>query len=128
MFGLAIVREKTIQQMADDFTRVHRETVTLRAELERARLALQEKQHTKREESIRDHLKQIRGGEEIKRHEAKHAVSKEIILEMREAIKGAVLSIRDLAGRNPNQVTAAHLHDLAAEADKLVQYTSLPRR
>ena len=125
MFGFKIVREKTIRDMAADFNRVNRDNALLRQELERERLAGQQKQHSKREESIRDHIKEIRGGQEILRHEAKANVSKEIIREMREEIKQAIISINDLAKRNPNQVTAAHLHDLAAEANKLKRFTSL---
>lgn len=55
---------------------------------------------------------------------AKH--SKLHILDLRYAIKGAVISMRDLAERSVDGVTPQHLADLAAEADKLVQYTDLP--
>jgi ketol-acid reductoisomerase len=80
-----------------------------------------------KKQAIAHHLAEIKQGEETKRFQAKSEVSKEIIREMREAIERAVVSIRDLAGRRPNQVTAAHLSALAAEAEYLVQYTKLPR-
>jgi hypothetical protein len=124
MFGWTIVREKLIRQMADDFNRLNRENASLRAQLNPATPL----ERQKREQSIRDHLKEIRGGEEIKRHEAKASVSKEVIREMREAIKVAIVSIRDLAGRRPNEVTAEHLAELRGQAENLVRFTSLPHR
>lgn len=74
---------------------------------------------------LRDQLGRQR--QETQRFDVKANISKDHIRDMRYAIKGAIKSIRDLARRRPNEVTAEHLADLAAEANKLVEYTDLPR-
>jgi predicted phosphoribosyltransferase len=80
-----------------------------------------------RTENANLRYKLLKDGEDRKRWEAKAGVSKAHIRDLRYAIKGAIISIRDLARRRPNEVTAEHLSALASEAEILVQYTSLPR-
>lgn len=73
------------------------------------------------------HDRLARQREETQRFDVKANISKDHIRDMRYAIKGAIKSIRNLAQRRPNEVTAEHLADLAYEAEKLVEYTDLPR-
>lgn len=80
-----------------------------------------------KKQAIASHLAEIRQAEHTKRFQAKAEVSKEVIREMRAHIKVAILSIRNLAERRPNEVTAAHLAELSHQADVLVQFTDLPR-
>jgi hypothetical protein len=133
VIGFTRKRDERIKELEDENLNLKRSLTYLdlirgeNAHLYARVAELQNAKRDQREDSIRDHLKEIRSGEEIKRHEAKQGVSKEVIREMREAIKVAIVSIRNLARRRPNEVTAEHLSDLAAEAEKLVEYTDLPR-
>lgn len=122
MLGLTRKRDKRIRELEAENQRLRTELAAMDDET-RKRLV----DGDLRKQATAHHLAEIRQGEHTKRFQAKAEVSKEVIREMREAIKVAVISIRDLAKRRPNEVTAAHLAQLAAEADVLVQYTSLPR-
>jgi hypothetical protein len=114
MIGLTRKRDKRIKELEAEVDRLKK-------------LAAAKSDDGLRKQAKDHHLAEIRSGENAKRFEAKAAVSKEVIREMREAIKVAVVSISDLARRRPNEVTAAHLAELSAQAENLVQFTSLPR-
>ena len=122
MIGLTKKRDKRIKELEAEVKRLRAE-VSVMTDEDRKRVVDTDlkKQAIKADKARLDQI------EHTKRFEAKSQVSKEVIREMRGAIKRAVISIRDLAGRRPNQVTAAHLAQLAAEAEVLVEYTDLPR-
>lgn len=109
---LRLYRDQTKQQESEigrlntEITRLQRENARLRHE---AAIAV----HTQWQE---------------KRLIAKAHVSKEVIRQIRGDVRNAIVSIRDLAGRRPNEVTAEHLTDLAAQIDVLIAHTNLPRR
>lgn len=65
--------------------------------------------------------------EEAKRFNHKAGSQKDIIREMRSAMRQTIITVRNLADRKPNEVTAAHLTDLRHEVDQLVMFTDLPR-
>jgi hypothetical protein len=78
-----------------------------------------------RKQALEADKKRMKQEEETKRFEAKAGISKELIREMRAAFRSAIISIEDLAGRKPNQVTASHLQQLANEAQQLKRFTDL---
>lgn len=129
MIGFTKARDERIKALEAQAKALNAEVNKLRLEVtvmdDEARKRVVDGQLKK--QAIDSDLKAIRQVEHTKRFQAKAEVSKEVIREMRRHIKVAVVSIRNLAQRRPNEVTAAHLSELAWQAENLVQFTDLPR-